>query len=341
MSHDTPQVTVGLPVWNGEAFLERTIESILCQSFEDFELIISDNASNDATETICRAFAARDRRIRYYRNPENVGAALNFNRLVPLARAHYFKWAAHDDLCAPSFLEQCVAVLDREPAVVLCHSLIQVIDEHGHVVSQPGPTRWRIDSPDPRERFFEIVMALRLGTMAPLVFGVIRTQALRNTALVGGYPESDEVLLAELALAGRFRQVPDVLFSVRRHPDSYSSIHGRVFRDKTSSGIGKREAAVESLRRRLEWFNPGEQRTVAFPNWRILVGRARAVLRSDLSWSHRVSCWIALARRSWWFRSTFAEDIYIACYALTQRLNPLHSRNATVMGRRGSWRGSR
>jgi glycosyltransferase involved in cell wall biosynthesis len=116
----TPRVSIGLPVYNGENYLAETLDSILAQTFTDFEVIISDNASTDRTETICRQYAAQDRRIRYLRNTSNLGAAKNYNRVFELSQGEYFKWNGHDDPLAPVFLERCVAVLDRHPGVVLC-----------------------------------------------------------------------------------------------------------------------------------------------------------------------------------------------------------------------------
>ena len=99
-----PRVSIGLPVYNGELFLENALDSILSQTYSDFELIISDNASDDKTEEICRSYAARDKRVRYSRNAHNLGAAPNYNRVYHLARGRYFKWASHDDVLAPEFL---------------------------------------------------------------------------------------------------------------------------------------------------------------------------------------------------------------------------------------------
>jgi glycosyltransferase involved in cell wall biosynthesis len=86
MTAKTPKISIGLPVRNGEEYLEESIDSILAQTFTDFELIISDNASTDRTEAICRAYAAKDRRIRYYRNPVNIGGANYGNLTFQLAR---------------------------------------------------------------------------------------------------------------------------------------------------------------------------------------------------------------------------------------------------------------
>jgi glycosyltransferase involved in cell wall biosynthesis len=119
-----PRVSIGLPVYNGERFLKDALDSILSQTYRDFELIISDNASSDHTEEICRRYAARDERVRYYRYDNNVGAARNFNRVFQLSRGEYFKWAAHDDICSPGFLQRCVKILDSDTAVVVCFSIL-------------------------------------------------------------------------------------------------------------------------------------------------------------------------------------------------------------------------
>src|SRR5436190_12174806 len=94
-----PIVSIGLPVFNGERYLRQALDSLLGQDFQDFELIISDNASTDRTAEICRAYVAKDRRIRYYRNESNIGSAPNYRRVFELARGEFFKWCSHDDVC--------------------------------------------------------------------------------------------------------------------------------------------------------------------------------------------------------------------------------------------------
>ncbi len=123
-----PRVSVGLPVYNGENFIKDALDSILAQTFEDFELIISDNASTDGTQQICRQYTSKDQRIRYIRNDGNIGASKNFNQVFELSSGEYFKWIAHDDLCAPEFLERCVEVLDQDPSIVLCFARPKAID---------------------------------------------------------------------------------------------------------------------------------------------------------------------------------------------------------------------
>src|SRR6185295_20414870 len=104
MQNRPPRVSIGLPVFNGEQLLRQAVDSLLAQTFSDFELVISDNGSTDGTEAICREYAARDSRIRYLREPENRGGSWNFSRLPPLARGEYFRWSCHDDICEPTHL---------------------------------------------------------------------------------------------------------------------------------------------------------------------------------------------------------------------------------------------
>ena len=116
-----PTVSIGLPVFNGEAYLKRALDSLLSQDFGAFELIISDNASTDGTEAICREYARRDRRIAYHRNASNLGATANYRRAFTFSRARFFKWALHDDECHPSLLRECLAVLESTDALAVVH----------------------------------------------------------------------------------------------------------------------------------------------------------------------------------------------------------------------------
>tara|TARA_B110000438_G_scaffold169307_1_gene161796 strand:- start:5631 stop:6536 length:906 start_codon:yes stop_codon:yes gene_type:complete len=100
-----PKVSIGMPVFNGEKFIRGALDSLLGQSFTDFELIISDNGSTDGSELICREYAARDQRIRYVRQETNLGAGFNFKFVLDEARSEYFMWAACDDTRSLDFIE--------------------------------------------------------------------------------------------------------------------------------------------------------------------------------------------------------------------------------------------
>ncbi len=128
-----PRLSVGLPVYNGDGFLAQSIEALLGQTYEDFELIISDNASTDGTADICRRYEKQDPRIRYYRQERNIGCAPNHNFVIQQARGELFKTASHDDLYARDLLRLCVDALDEHPQVVLAHSWSAVIDGSGLV----------------------------------------------------------------------------------------------------------------------------------------------------------------------------------------------------------------
>jgi glycosyltransferase involved in cell wall biosynthesis len=194
-----PRVSIGLPVFNGEKYLEEALDSILAETYTDFELIISDNSSTDRTAQICVAYVAKDNRIRYYRNERNLGAAWNHNRVVELSRGEYFKWAAYDDVLAPEFLEKCVSVLDKDPYFVLCYSKTARIDKHSTIVGT-YEHRMRISSLRPHERFGDII---NVHNSCLPILGVMRAGSLRMTPLFGNYVGTDRNILAEISLIGR------------------------------------------------------------------------------------------------------------------------------------------
>lgn len=99
-----PTVSIGMPIFNDEKYVSRALDDLLSQTFYDFELIISDNNSTDKTEEICKKYASKDRRIRYYRQSQNIGPQANFNFVLHLARGEFFMWAASDDRWDKDFI---------------------------------------------------------------------------------------------------------------------------------------------------------------------------------------------------------------------------------------------
>ncbi|HBI15417.1 MAG TPA: glycosyltransferase family 2 protein [Desulfobulbaceae bacterium] len=274
-SLSSPPLSIGMPVHNGENFLAAALDSLLSQTFGDFELIISDNASTDATPEICRAYAARDSRVRCLRQPENAGAAANFRRAFHAGSSQYFKWAAHDDLHAPDYLQQCLEVLEHDEKTVLCHSQVEVIDENGLTIRYDPVETQNLDSELPSERFSALI---RSDLDNYEVFGVIRRQVLAKTPLIAGYIASDRPLRAELGLRGKFRVLENPLFRSRDH-------RARSIR------------LFSAHHRRGHWFDPRRRGRIVFPHWRILAEYYKSIGRVDgLSAAEKLKSRLALLR---------------------------------------------
>lgn len=270
-----PTVSIAIPVFNGENYLREAITSIILQSYCDFELIISDNASTDATESICREFCLQDSRVRYIRQSVNIGAARNFNILVGEARGRYFKWMAHDDVIAPSYLADCVETLERDATAVLASTKVRYIDAAGNQ-HEDYASPFRIGDADPAVRFSEM---MQKGGRCYEVFGLIRRNELLQTGLIGCYYHGDGVLLAHLALLGRFVELPDRLL--------YSRLH-----DKQSMyvfGVAYREAAPD-FEAYATWFDPRNRDRGSRSFSKMFADYCRMVRVSPLSLPTRTSC---------------------------------------------------
>src|SRR4051794_4114209 len=205
------RVCIGMPVFNGQRYVAQAIDSILSQTFTDLELIISDNDSTDNTGEICRTFAARDKRVNYTRLPSNIGAVANYNRVWSLAGGQYFKWAAHDDVLEPQFIEACVEALDADASAVLAYPRAKFIDESGKYLKDYN-VKLATDASSPQERFDAIVRAPHKTTHNFEIFGLMRRSATDLIPPQGGFAATDRVFLARLALYGKFVEVPEVLF---------------------------------------------------------------------------------------------------------------------------------
>lgn len=207
MTSMPPLVSIGLPVYNGELYVARALDSLLAQDLDDFEIVICDNASQDSTAEICMAYAKRDRRVRVYSNPHNIGLAGNFNRTFDLSHGKYFKWAAHDDWHARESLRLSAALLEAHPAAVACATGVCIVDEHGTESGQWIPS---VDlfTPRPHERFHRLIWTTG---ETHLLYGLLRSSALRQTSLMQSYLASDRTLLAELSLLGPIVHTEEIL----------------------------------------------------------------------------------------------------------------------------------
>jgi glycosyltransferase involved in cell wall biosynthesis len=236
-----PRLSVGLPVYNGSAYVAESIEALLGQTFEDFELIISDNASTDDTGDICRRYEKLDSRVRYFRQPRNVGLAPNHNFCVERAGGELFKWAAGDDLYARDLLEKCVAALDEYPQVVLAHSFTAMIDDNAKVF-QTNAYPLATSAARAPDRF----RSLLNDSGGDDDGGVMRRDVLLRTAMKESYHHADRTIITEVALYGPFYQVPEWLYFRRDHP-------GRA--ERSHPGVRARCANMDP-RRADPWRNP-------------------------------------------------------------------------------------
>ena len=282
-----PLVSIGLFVYNGERFIEDALHSILGQTFADFELIISDNASTDRTGKIAQSYALRDSRIRYYRNEKNIGAGRNCRRVYELATGKYFKQAAVDDLLEPDFLRQCVDILERDPGCVLVCAATKEIDENGIFIKN-YVTPMRLDSTDPAARFRDMML---IPCWSYQVFGVMRMSALRQIPPQGCYVNADTVLLARMALLGRFHEIPEHLFISRHHRgQSSKTLPPRLQQPRRIRLTNRYSRRLPGL----EWWDPSKARAITFPEFRLFREYFMSIYRAPLGTGLKLRCYSLL-----------------------------------------------
>ena len=217
-----PKVSIAMPAYNCERYIAQSLESLLAQTYSDFELVISDNASTDGTEAVCRRFEQQDRRVRYVRRAQNIGGPGNFRHVFSLCSGQYHKWSTADDYWHPSFLQEAVAVLDREAEVVLCYPKTRKVDLEGTDISDYDDTLHLMDA-SPVERFRKLYRAIGLCNAH---LGLIRRDAMSTTRLIAGHKVSDVDFLGEMVLRGKFWLLPDIRFFRRFHAESSSWARG-------------------------------------------------------------------------------------------------------------------
>ncbi len=279
-----PLVSVGMPVYNAEQTLRETLDSILGQTCTDMELVISDNASTDGTRTLCEDYAARDSRVHYLHNPENLGASENYNKVFRQSRGKYFKWASSNDTCHPAFLERCLDVLRRDDTVVIAHPLTRIHDEAG--LSEDLRDNLDLRQDDPCIRFRLLLERMRLNNV---MNGVIRSDVLRRTPLIRPFFASDVSLMAELALHGKFAEVPEYLF----------------FRRMDAKTATARKPAEEVAAH----FNPKTRRAPKFSTLRVHAHYLGAIWRAPIGMRARWCLHRYVARSFIWQRTAVMADV--------------------------------
>ncbi|MEX2624541.1 MAG: glycosyltransferase family 2 protein [Acidimicrobiia bacterium] len=207
-----PLISIGLPVYNGADQIGDAIRAVLKQTLENIELVVSDNASTDATQEICEDLARADERVRYSRNSSNEGAAANFNKVFRSSRGSFFKWLGHDDFLEPTAMEQALQVLESRPDVSVVHWLERMTDGNGNVLRVYEPSQgFQIDGDTAGARFRQMLLWRHNGFGGDPFFGLMRRQALEATRLQGRGTNPNYLLLQELSLIGKFFTIPEVL----------------------------------------------------------------------------------------------------------------------------------
>ena len=291
---ETPLISVGIPVYNGGRWITATVESLLCQTQGDFEIVICDNASSDDTEQLCRELAANDARVHYHRNPKNLGAPENYNLTFRRSRGTYFKWNSASDLCRDTFLERCIEVLEQRPDVVLAYPHTELLFEDGRLEKEQHDLALLSDRPS--ERFCEYIQRVGLNHA---MNGVMRREQLARTALHLPFYSSDICLMAELSLAGKFVQVPDYLFIRRNTAETASSLH---------SGL--------ELQR---YFDPDLEKRMLFQRYKLYLAYYRAVKRAPIETAEKRIINRFLLKQMRWSRYQFLQDAVLDVKKLLRR----------------------
>lgn len=269
------KVTLSLPVFNGSNYISDAIESILAQTLGDFRLIVTDNASEDDTVEIVSSYARMDERVELIRNPENIGAAANYNLGFSHAAGKYFKWCAHDDRLSPNYLEACVDVLDAEPETAVAFGLTSLITARNEFVAVAAEETPSIDSDDPAVRFEQVIALAK--TCFP-IFGLFRRDLLARSTLHRPYYGSDRALLAEMALLGKFRRLDEAMFYNREHEERSINIDDKLQRSVWQGGQKSRTAAAEHIRLTSHLFEIASRHRGVVAPYRLWAGLIRRSL---------------------------------------------------------------
>jgi glycosyltransferase involved in cell wall biosynthesis len=286
-----PRITIGMPVFNGEKFIRATVDSLLAQSFSDFELIVSDNASTDGTEQICRDYAARDPRFIYVRNSRNLGPAANYNVSLDLARSELFKWCAADDVYGPDCLKRLIEALDANPDAVASYARTKIIDETGQYV-RDYDYELKLSTARPWQRLAALIFVQHRHHGAHEIWSVVRLAKLREAGHKQALVRADSVLLVRLALLGKMLLLDEFHFFNRDHAK------------RSSRYLGKREVRADSkLSAWLgvgplpngEWWDESLKGKILFPDWRVMQQYHLAISKTRMGLFDKISCYIVFA----------------------------------------------
>jgi glycosyltransferase involved in cell wall biosynthesis len=285
-----------LPVFNGESYVRKAIEAHLAQSYGDFELIISDNASTDSTAAICDEYARIDSRVRVVRQHVNCGVNLNHMKVFAIAQGEFFRWAAVDDIPSADLLDHAITLLDQDPALVVYVPDTANIDESGTLTRRLERTL-DLRSASAIERVAGV-----LSNEYQMVFGqgLMRRSTLLSTSCRWNYFGWDFILLHELALRGQFCNVEGPLLYRRLHAGS----------------AARATRKIAEVRR---WVDPTVRSRILLPHWKWTWERVRAVLSCTLPIRDRLKLLSLVGRHARWDRAALKRDVVMAVKSLLRR----------------------
>ena len=281
------KVIIGLPVYNGQRYLQAAIESHLSQSFTDFDLVISDNGSTDGTPDLCSDFARLDTRVKYWRSPENRGILWNHRRVMDAIQSpnQYFRWAGADDIMESGLLQAMVTVLDTRPEVPAVMPDTKNIDEDGKIIGSMARVL-DLQSGDVYQRAHDILVA---GFQHVVAYGLLRASTLQIMRTRPDYPGWDPVFAWELALRGPMVQTEGAALLRRFHAGSISRV-------KTAKELRK-------------WVEPSAKVGLDFPHWTWAYEKWRVLFAVPLSPRYRWRVGKFLARVTLWERGRLLRDV--------------------------------
>lgn len=295
MNSKSPLISIGVPTYNSEKTIGFTLESLLAQNYGNYELIISDNASTDATIEVVEKYKNRDSRIQYVQQPINIGANLNYSYVARTAKGEYFKWSSSSDWCAPEFLERCLnafmacedTVLVAPRTKLFCDSL-ENCEDYAFDIEIHGET--------PSIRLKQLYSSLSLNNA---MNGLIRTNALRQTCLIEPYRGADMVLMGHLALLGKFRLLDDRLFYRRMEEATSTTL-------QNTEAVWRHHYPKRSIRILLQ----GSKRQL---------GRLRSVFSTSMSTVERLRALAYMLRIMYWERKSLMEDLQGIWFYISHR----------------------
>lgn len=295
MVRPSPLISIGMPVFNGEAYIGAALASLLAQTLGDFELIVSDNASTDGTRDVVESYRSLDSRIRYEQQPVNVGANLNYSRVASLADGNLFKWMSASDWCAPTFLERCWLELQEHADAVLAVPRTRLFKGTPEESQEyDGDIEVLDTTPSSRLRTIMTKMALNNA-----MNGLIRMSALRKTRLVEPYRGSDVVLMGHLAMLGKFRLVEERLYFRRMEAATSTKLQD--------------QAAVWKH----HYPQPGARMLLQASKRQL--GRLQAVLAVPMSALEKARSLLFVVKACGWERQLIAEDLRGVWHYLSRR----------------------